>query len=409
MEMEQNNIIPEPTADESSIVNKRKRIPLKFKLFIAFISIPLLILIFLFVIFFIQKSLNTRTKFEKENNIPTEPIVVEQEITTLNAASDKFTLEYPANTELKMPKKDDEVRTYSITYKGPRQPGEIKNEYDLIDGYIVKVMVHKDTINTDIKEIAERKKISYQQICMTGYTQEETLQTTLDTVDAYTFTIQNCPINIKETFALLHNSIYEVVQIYRGDLGYVEKHKQESEKIYNSFVFLDKPDAPELPTVQTYIHNNHQFSFEHPLLDDKCCDVNGPVFGNAEKLVVLADKNSYEQNSGRFFDGFGVFIDLNKENRTFDEYMEIQKATLLDEYKVITGKSSTNFSESEIEVGGVQAVLLKNYAWWGDMIYFQYPSSNKFMIISKVESTPESFNDSFNTILKSFKFNIKKR
>ena len=399
----------EQTIAPETPVKKKKRFSLKIKLLIFFLSIPVIFLSMLVVIFLIQKALNARVGFDKTDNPPIiEPVKVQPETTFLDASVDKFTLEYPLNSIFTPPSSFDETRTYTITYKGARQAEDITGEENLADGYIMKIVVHKDTINQNVRDITQRKRDSYQQICTAGFSPKDIKSTKIDTIDARNFIILNCPYDLKESFALLHGNLYEIVQIQRGDLGYIEKYKQETEKILSSFLFIDKPLAPELPTTKTYYNSKHAFSFEHPLMDETCCKINGPVFGNPEKQVILGDKETYDQSKGKSFDGFGVFIDLNKEHRTFEEYMEIQKATLQDEYKVITGKRPSNPQESEVEVGNVKAVMLKNYAWWGDMVYFQYPANDKFVIISKVDASKGSFDETFEVILESFKFNLKR-
>jgi hypothetical protein len=384
---------------------KKFRIPLKFKIVLAFLILLALVLCGALVIKKFQEYQLERVKFKENTEQPAvEPTAVETK--EYKSDKDKFTLQYPIDSILEEPSQEAaESRVYKITYAGPRQTESITTDESLTDGFIFKIIVNKDVINKDLKIIAENKIDSFKQGCSDLYTSSDTLSTQIDTIPAEEFSINNCPAYYEETFVLFNGSLYEMVIIYRGDVGYREKYLQTATQILESYRFLDKPLAPETPKFSTYKNDGYRISFVHPNLDSKCCDVNGPVSGISNKIVVFGDKQSYDDNKGKSFNGFGVFVDQNDKKISFEEYMDLQRKTLEENYKVIMGKKPES-GEEKIKVGDVEGIILKNYAWWGDMIYVQIPNSSKFLIISKVETSRGVFEQVFAEILKTFRFNI---
>ncbi len=205
---------------------------------------------------------------------------------------------------------------------------------------------------------------------------------------------------------MFNNSIYEIVLIYKGDIGYKEQYAQNVKDIFGTFQFLDKPQTPEAPKFQTYFNEEYAFSLVHPLLDKTCCNTNAPIYGDAKRIVVFGDKRSFDAANGKDFNGFGIYVDENAKGASFTEYMDLQKLSLIEDYKVITGKKPETLEE-KVTVGNIEATLLKGYAWWGDVIYLQIPNTKKFMIISKAETSKGVFDQVFDEILKTFKFGVK--
>ena len=49
-------------------------------------------------------------------------------------------------------------------------------------------------------------------------------------------------------------------------------------------------------------------------------------------------------------------------------------------------------------------MILKGYAWWGDVILLQFTNSPVILVMSKTEFVPGSFKEIFNGILSTFEF-----
>lgn len=398
-----------PVAEKAPQEKHKFRITLKLKIFIAF----------LILLAIIASIILTKIKFQEFQvgqigfNIDKQPVVVEPpqvEWIPYTSDIDKFSLQYPSDAVLEEPVREttESIGTtvYKITSKGARQTEPITTDNSLVDGYIFKIAINRDVIFRELKDISEGKITSFKQGCTDLYTTTDPIAVYVDTIPAQEFSINNCPNYYDDTFVYFNGSLYEITRIFRGDVGYREKYKQTATRILDSIVFKDKPLAPETPKFSTFIEESYKFSFVHPNLDSKCCDVNGPVYGTPDKLAVFGDKKSYEDNKGKSFNGFGIFVDQNKENRSFVDYMDLQRKTLVENYKVITGKRPEP-SEEKIKIGDVEGIMLKGHAWWGNMVYFQIPGTTKFMALSEVSTSPGVFDQIFLEILKTFRFNIK--
>jgi hypothetical protein len=392
---EQQTIYQAPTPN----IKKPFRLSLKLKILIGFLIIVFAIAFLGFIKTKYQDYRSGLVDFNKNDEVPS-PTMTEPDFTKKKEYKDelrKFSVQYPEIAQL------NNEKALNIWFTGSRQGPNFNVDNDLRDGFIFRVSVTQNVINEDIKIAAEQKLQHYRQDCGEFYSSSSLFPVELDTVPGYGFSITNCPVDVEEMFVLYNNSIYEISLIYKGDIGYKERYKQMAKEILSSYTFLDKPETPEAPKLITYTNEKYQLSFVHPRFDYDCCTISGPVFGKPELVVTIADGNKYQQNSGRSFDGMAVYIDPNTENASFESYLDIQKKSLIENYKIVRGDEPKT-SEKTIKVGGVDAVLLKGYAWWGDLVYLPKPGSNQFLIIAKVESEDGSFEKTFNEILNTFQF-----
>jgi hypothetical protein len=382
----------------------KHRIPLKVKILVVLLGAVTLFFATVNVKELISKRKDAQINYKKQEDIQ-KPAA--EEWKNFEGTDYKFTLKYPSTATVETSKENDQD-VITISYNGSRQTSPTKEPLNLVDGYIFKVIIHPNVINTDTGNTADRKKDSLMQICLQNDSGSNVTSGYVDTIPSSSFSLINCPYDIREVFVVIHSSLYEFVQTYRGDLGYKEKYKQLTDQIMNSVVFLDKPQDEEAPKYIPYTSKPYNFSFMHPRMDSTCCDINGPVYGNPVKVVVLADAATFEASGGKSFDGFGIFVDENKENISFESYMDIQKTSLIEDYKVITGQNPQT-SEEETTVGEEKAVLLKGYTWWGgNLIFLKIPSSDNFMSISLTSESSDNFTEEIKSILKSFQFNLKK-
>lgn len=395
-------VAPEP---QPEITPKHKRrISLKIKLLVILLGVVALLFATINVREMINRKKDAEIKFKTQEDMQ-KPVADEWK--NFENQEYKLTLKYPSTATIETTKENGQ-NSITIAYAGPKQTLQTKEPAELVDGYIFKIIIYPDVINTDTGNTAGRKKDSLMQNCMENISGSKVTSGHIDTIPSSSFSLINCPYDIKQTFVVIHSSLYEFAQTYRGDLGYKENYKQLTDEIMNSVVFLDKPQAAEAPKNIPYTSKSYKFSFMHPRLDATCCDINGPVYGNPDKVVVLADAATFEASGGKSFDGFGIFVDENKENISFESYMDIQRTSLTEDYKVITGQDPKT-SEEETTVGEIKAVMLKGYTWWGgNLIFLKMPSSNEFMSISLTSDTSEAFTEEMQNILKSFTFNVKK-
>ncbi len=289
---------------------------------------------------------------------------------------------------------------YRVIYAGTNQNVPVRTEEDLIDGYIFKVYVHKD-ITDPILDLIDKKMDRYKLECSDKVELSKIEEFTFNPGNyaAYTFQIDNCPPDYKHTFIVKNNYVFEIVQVHRGDLGFRQAYKTQTEQILDSFMFTDTPLYTG-PQTEKFESREYGFSLRHKQLNSVCCNIAGPAL---PKVGVLARKDPEIKKYTEPFDGIGIFADKNPEGLDFETYLRNQKQELVKEYQTVVGQSPVT-SENVVNVGSVEGVLLQGYAWWGDVILVHHPQSNIVFMIAKVEESEGSFNGDFGEILSSFEF-----
>ena len=391
-----------PPQDSTQVFHKKKRkhLPIKVKLLILVGFIAAVY----FIISFSLNKINEYRQVRIDFTSVEEPVVVVEEPLpwvqweTYTNREYGFSFEYPSEARLEEASPiTPDSKVFRVVFSGIRQPETVTDDASLVDGYIFRVIVNEVVLNRDVKEIANRKLQNYNQTCPEIHTSTKVSEVELDTLPGYAFSIFNCIADFEETYVLLGDTLYQITLVYRGDIGYKENYRQATKDILRTFVFLNKPPEPEEEKLKTYTNSNFKFSFDHMSLDSNCCEIAGPVIGDFTKVVVFADP---ENNRN----GFGIYAERNSDKLTFSQYLSLQRESLIEDYRVIRGTSPQG-SEAPITVDRVQGVVLKGYTWWGaDLIYLPRPGTDQFLIISKIEDTPGSFESDFSDILRSFQF-----
>lgn len=296
--------------------------------------------------------------------------------------------------------------TFKVIYKGTRQPDGLITEANLLDGYIFKIIIYPNPADRDISALIATKRKNYTFNCNDSAQVSLAYPSQVDSIPGFGFLVTNCLSDFKETLVSSNNYIYEFVQEYRGDIGYKQKYEKDTDELLASVSMNKEAPLPESPFV-VFADDTYKFEFTHPRLNTKCCKVPEPFEYDADASWYFASVPGALPTPGKPFDGFGIFIDTLKGDITFQSYLDAQKVSLKTLYTLTTGKSPENYKTSEIKVGNLTGTLLENYAWWGDVVYVQLPSSRKVMVISKTEYLPGSFKELFNSILDTFKFKEK--
>jgi len=296
---------------------------------------------------------------------------------------------------------------YKAIFRGKRQDEGLITETNLSDGYIFKVTVNTNPENRSLLDLTQNKKSSFAFNCPDLAEISDITATKIDGLAAQTFSVINCNSDFKVTFVVSKNFVYEIDQIFRGDIGFKQKYETDTDEIVLSLKIDRELPPPEDPIV-TFASTAHGFSFMHPRFNTECCQVPSPIYGNFLNTgrFHFVDTSLGVPEKNKPFDGFGIFVDINggETPMPFETYLDNEKKALLEDYRIITGRNPDE-SEEKIKIGGVEAVLLKGYAWWGDVIMLQIPNTSRVMLISKTEFLPGSFRDVFNDIMNSFTFN----
>lgn len=317
----------------------------------------------------------------------------------------EFRFEYPLNASYgeQNPFSND-PSYFFVAHAGERQESEILSEKDIVDGYMFKIVVHKDVLNTDLNKFISDKRKLFAVNCYTYTEISDVFDATLSTAFGKTFNVINCDQDYIETIVLRDDFIFEIVQVYRGDLGFKQKYKSITDEIYSSFVFTNTLKPTPVDSWSTYQASDARLTFKYPqLLSQTCCTVSGPVLGKSSKLVVFGDAEGKSQSVETSFNGFGVYNVMNENRIPFEDYVEEQKQALIENYRVVIGRNPTT-TEEMITIDGQEAYLLKGYAWWGDVFFVQVPESNRIAVFSMTEVSPGEFESVFREILSTVEF-----
>lgn len=279
------------------------------------------------------------------------------------------------------------------------QPEEIKEETELTTGYLVKISVFEG-IDRDVKDLAQRKREKYALECPTVAEVSRVATRSIDGQEAKGFEVINCPQNYVETFARYKGNIIEITQVYRGDLGFKQSYRAQTEAIVRSFGWIRDPY--EEPNIEIVENEDYRIRLIHPRLDTSCCSVTVPSLEGLEKIVVLADPGNKDKE-GNVRDRFGVFA-VSKKGKTFELFLNEQKQALIQEFRVVEERNPTDLAEEKILIDGNDAFKLKNYAWWGEVIYMESPVTEHFLVFVIPNSAGESFRNTIDEILNSVEF-----
>jgi hypothetical protein len=284
------------------------------------------------------------------------------------------------------------------------QKNEGIKDSEISEGYVFRISTFTTSIR-NIDEIAKVKKESVKANCPETAEFTETYGTQINGIDSRVFEVKNCNGDLTVTYTPKFGVFYEFEQIYKGDLGYKQKQKASTQEILDSVRFYPEPTGPEEP-YETYKNDSFGFSFEHPKFDSSCCDLAGPpTTTNIEKVIVLADKETFVSKTD--FDGIAVYIYRLRNEETYQNFLEKQKKTLIDDYIVVRG-SEPKLQEVGIKVDDKDAVMLKGYSWRDvDLIYTEVVRGNGqgyALIISVKRMTGDKFDEKVDGILSSFKF-----
>ncbi len=319
----------------------------------------------------------------------------------------EFFVKYPSEAQLtEIDISDDEPSVFQLYYT-PELINDIYsvNEGNLSEGFILRVTVTKNVeLKTPFSSAQEKYKY-FLVNCPGTSSISEPEQASFSGFESATLRASNCKGSYKVTFVKRKTNMYEILQYGKGDVGYLEKYISTTEKILKNLK-LTNTIAP-VPFEQWIQFGDEKLgiSFRHPQMDDKCCELSGPIgFEDSRKqqVIVLGMPNQ-ERDTNIAFNGFGLYIINEITKPTFDSYVEQQKKALIEEYKIIVGKTPAPF-EQEITLDGVSAKYIKNLAWWGDAVFVYSDLNDTAYVFAKTEVLKGEFDSIFEEILTTVKF-----
>lgn len=150
---------------------------------------------------------------------------------------------------------------------------------------------------------------------------------------------------------------------------------------------------------KTYSNSKYNISFQYPAtLSNACCDIAGPITGNFEKLIVLADESTTQQGTDKAFDGIGVYV---VPHQNFTTYIEEEKEAQLRIKKEFTGNNTPGI-QTPAKLSNQEGVILKGYSWDAlERLYVPFPNNQYVLVISKNQQS-QDFQTLYNQILSTF-------
>jgi len=390
------------------IKQKEKEIQKKKRRFILFSAIGV---IFLIILISIPIAINLYKRSIKNKpivqQIPEQPKINPDDITVENKVQYSsnnlgITLDYLSRAKLvELPDGNSQIKKLQIIFAKQEDQTNVTVE-TLQEGYIFQVSTFLTTQRV-LDEVAQVKKDGFTATCPKTATLSDISGTTLDGIEGRTFEVTNCGADYKVTYVVKNGVNYEFAQIFKGDIGYRQVYRAETEDILTSIKFY--PDNINAGPLETFRSEVYGFQFKHPKFKSDCCDLTGPISSEAEKLIVLADPETFIDAGN--FDGLGVFVDQIYGTRDLNAYVDIQKKTLIDDYIVVKGEAP-KLEVKNLKVGTKDGIMLHGYSWRGnDLIYVDISTSenNKIILIISIKnSAGKSFERKVDEILKSFEY-----
>lgn len=297
--------------------------------------------------------------------------------------------------------KSEETNKLEVVFEKDSQDPNIITEKSLNQGYIFRVSPLNIALK-DLDKITKIKLDSFKSKCPETASFGDISKTLLDTVAARNFTVSNCDVDYEVTYSPRFGIYYEILQIYKGDLGIKQQYKSITDEILLSFRYFPEDDETIIEPFQTYINERDKFLFKHPNFDSECCDFPKPTSqGNPVKIIVLGEKETFADKDN--FNGFAVFVEkIGKEG--YDSYLSIQKQSLKEDYSIVTGNQPIT-EDLNIKLGELEGALLKGYSWRGyNMIYLKLPRTEKALILTIKNTTGEKFDETMRKVYESFEF-----
>jgi hypothetical protein len=380
-----------------------------------FVLITILLTLSLLLIIFSPAG----TSFYKRYFVRPGPIVIEPDDKDEEPKKDKINpesiVEY-SNDELKISLEHlrkaslfENVENTSLTkrieivYDRNKENDDTRLE-NLSEGYIFRISSFTTSFRS-IDEITQVKKDAFVAMCPETATLTKTVGVNINGVDGRTFEVLNCEADYKVSYVVKNGLNYEFAQIFKGDIGYKQLYKAETENILRSVEFY--PDEPiELGPTETYDSKNYRLSFVYPrTLDAECCSITGPISSTANILLTLGETENRVNEDN--YDIIGFFADRNTVG-DFNAYIEKQKSLLTDDYLVTMGQQPLNPQIRSVKVGDREGIMLRGYSWReNDLIYVDITPTGKknlVLVISIKNITGEGFEDITDSILDSFEF-----
>lgn len=338
-----------------------------------------------------------------DNNKPPIDVLDPESIVEYQNDGLKLSLEHLRKASLfENTNQTDQTKKTEIIYD-KNNPNQNVSLGDLTEGYIFRISAFSTSFR-NIDEISRVKKEAFAATCPSTAEITNIIGVNVGGIEGRSFEVFNCGADYKVSYVVKNGLNYEFAQIFKGNIGYRQLYKAETENILRSISFYPE-EKPDLGPIEIYDSTEHKVYFEYPRsLDKECCYVSGPISDRSTILLTLANPETYVDNNN--LDVVGFFIDQNNLDN-FDAYIEKQKKLLTDDYIVTKGESPKPEIRT-VEIGDKEGTMLRGYSWKGnDLIYVDISKeggAKKILVISTKNISGEKFENVVNSIFDSFKY-----
>ena len=98
------------------------------------------------------------------------------------------------------------------------------------------------------------------------------------------------------------------------------------------------PSITNAPTMISgwgiYTDPIYGFSFQYPTSNQTCCSISGPMTGEVQPIITLADEATTIPNTDAPFDGFAIYVVTNSNGLTLPQSM-LNKRRKPPKYKLL--------------------------------------------------------------------------
>jgi len=366
------------------------------------IIIFLISTIFYAINFYLSYKNKTKEQPFKENlTIPENLLDLSSKVTPYKNDEIMININFPIDAKILENKSyDGRIRNIEIMYS-PNNGYDTNNK--LIEGFLVKITPLELSRNT-LDDVANVKRESFYTICGSNSQISSIRSDVIDNNFARSFDVRNCDGDFKVTYTYKFGIFYEIQQLYKGDLGFIQQYKIATQEIVSTLSFYSEEPIKEEP-FKEYAGNNIIFRYPNNL-QLGCCEV-PETNSNSVKLVEVGIKDSQNRVGS-----FGVFSQSKFKQRgvlyTFEEYVEAQKKSFIEDYTIVNNGIKPVYLQEQVSVGGRNAIRLKGISWKGNEIIFISSTNNRyednFISISIVNKIGEDFENTLNDIFDSFEF-----
>lgn len=304
-------------------------------------------------------------------------------------SSEKYGLsfEYPKGDLLKISDVSENEIAIQVLSKDI-VPQENPTGDNLVKGYIFQVKPLKLEAR-DLESAVSVKRDFYQSQCAETSSVTDIIGVEVSGIEGRGFMIYNCNSDYDISYVAANGYIYEVIQIFKGDVGFKQVYKAKANQIA-SLVKIEQETIAESPFVE--FESKYGFSFSYPRgLDSQYSNAPFPPKDTAERVITIAEND--DTNAVGFYYDRSPKVD-------FDTYLNEQIQILIDDYVVVKGAQPEG-SKVEFTIDGQKAVKLEGYSWRdNDLIYVKTPDDKGVVILSTTNISDEILSN----IIESIKF-----